>query len=373
MKTRLFAYLLILILNGILGNSCSKDSPQQNWPEGKYNQTMIQHLTGFFENRSDLLTSASLTTQEFIPLSTDSAWHLTQEEKVKLRNVRDGVTFPTSSTILQKVIPLEDVALYMNNTYGGTVGGFVSSAGDVKSLKTLHDLYYGMRLDYSGTKFLPNGGGYAVLRFTSNVTSKLSVPYCKEMGGTRTHSWPNTGGGFTSSTLGNGGFPEYTFDSYYAPNQGGELYEVTPAGNEIIRAQYTGTKWTTTEPATKSAKMGSMYEQIENPIRNGIYVRTIKGELLPAISLAGGRWQIVVDGKTSLVTAAELLTISTFADFRGDSFNIRGFDGNNYYLTTTDTVAYLKYTLDILENGLYGITIPIKEVNKVWEVISGGV
>ena len=37
---------------------------------------------------------------------------------------------------------------------------------------------------------------------------------------------------FTSSTLGNGGFPEYTFDSYYAPNQGGELYEVTPAGSE---------------------------------------------------------------------------------------------------------------------------------------------
>ena len=194
MKTRLFAYLLILTVTGIFGNSCSKDSPQQNWPEGKYNQTMIQYLTGFFENRSDLLTSASLTTQEFIPLSTDSAWHLTQEEKVKLRKVRDCVTFPTSSTILQKVIPLEDVALYMNNTYGGTVGGFVSSAGDVKSLKTLSDVYYGMRLDYKGTKFSPMGGGYAVLRFTSNLTTKLSIPYCKEMGGTRTHSWPNTGG-----------------------------------------------------------------------------------------------------------------------------------------------------------------------------------
>jgi hypothetical protein len=115
MKTRLFVYLLILTVTGILGNSCSKDSPQQNWPEGKYNQTMIQHLTGFLENRSGLLTSASLTAQEFITLSTDSAWHLTQEEKVKLRKVRDGVNFPTNSSILQKVIPLEDVALYMNN------------------------------------------------------------------------------------------------------------------------------------------------------------------------------------------------------------------------------------------------------------------
>jgi hypothetical protein len=372
MRTKISIYLF-LVLSVIFADSCTKDSTAEIWPKGKYNQAAIQNINGFFEQRADLLSLASLQLQEFIVLSTDSAWHLVAADMVKLRKVRDGISFPTSSTLLQKVIPLEDVALYMNNTYGGTVGGFVSAAGDVKSLKTLNDVFYGMRLNYTGTKFLAGGGGYAVLRFTSNVTGKLSIPYCKEMGGTRTHSWPNTGGGFTSSTLGNGGFPEYTYDSYYAPNQGGELYEITPAGNEIMRAQYNGTKWVTTEPATKSVKMVSLNEQVENPIRNGIYARTKGGALLPAISLEGGSWQIIVDGKTSLAAQSDLLTIITLADFRGDTFQVRGFDGKNYYLTTTDAVAYHKYALEIVEKGLYGITVPITEVNKIREVISNGI
>ena len=372
MRTKTSIYLFFLVLAGILGYSCTKDTTTEIWPKGNYNQSVIQSLNGFFEQRANLLTLASLQLPEFIALSTDSAWHLSEPEMVKLRKVRNDVTFPTSSTILQKVIPLEDVALYMNNTYGGTVGGFVSSASDVKSLKTLSDVFYGLRLDYSGTKFLSGGGGYAVLRFTSNVTGKLSIPYCKEMGGTRTHSWPNTGGGFTSSTLGNGGFPEYTFDSYYAPNQGGELFETTPAGNEILRAQFSGTKWTTTEPATKSTKMDALNEQVENPIRNGIYARTKNGTLLPTVSLTGGSWQIIVDGKTSTADSNALVTIITFADFRGDTFMVRGFDGKSYYLTTRDATAQHKYALDIIENGLYGITIPVSEVTKIWEVISNG-
>ena len=370
MKIRISVYLFILILTGILGNSCSKDSPQQNWPDGTYNRSAIQNLTGFFENRANLLTNASLTTPEFIALSTDSAWHLIESEKVKLKKVRDGVSFPINSTVLQKVIPLEDVALYMNNTYGGTVGGFVSSAADVKSLKTLHDIFYGMRLDYSGTKFFPNGGGYAVLRFTSNVPEKISVPYCKEMGGTRTHSWPNTGGGFTSSTLGNGGFPEYTFDSYYAPNQGGELYEVTPAGNEIIRAQYSGTKWMTTEPTTKSAITGNGNEYVDNPVRNGIYVNTNDGTLYPVIALQGGKWQLTGEPKTIIENNQLLVSITTLAEYKGVTFHVRGFDGKSYYLTTNESWSKENLTLDLIEPGFYGITVPIAEVSKVWEVIS---
>ncbi len=370
MKTRISVYVLILILAGILSNSCSKDSPQQNWPEGKYNHTAVQNLTGFFENRANLLTAASLTTPEFIAFSTDSAWHLIETAKVKLRKVRDGVNFPTNSNLLQKVIPLEDVALYLNNTYGGTVGGFVSFAGDVKGLKTLHDIFYGMRLDYSGTKFLPNGGGYAVLRFTSNVPEKLSVPYCKEMGGTRNHSWPNTGGGFTSSTLGNGGFPEYTFDGYYAPNQGGELYEITPSGNEILRAQYNGTKWTTTEPVTKSARIETVNEFIDNPVRNGIYVKSNDGKLYPTIALQGGKWQLAGETKTMIDDIQLLVSITTLAEYKGATFQVRGYDGKNYYLTTNEDITKRRLTLELTERGLYGITVPIAEVSSVWEIIS---
>jgi hypothetical protein len=99
--------------------------------------------------------------------------------------------------------------------------------------------------------------------------------------------------------LGDGGFPEYTFDSYYASNQGGELYEVTPAGNEILRAQFIGTGWVTTEPELKNARDAKISTQVENSIRNGIYARSQGGTIYHVIALPGGRWQILGDKATS--------------------------------------------------------------------------
>jgi hypothetical protein len=372
MKTKPFILFILVCFAIVIGHACSKDESTQNWPEGQFNQPAMQKLSGFPEQRAELLVNATMSLEEFISFSTDSAWHLSDGDKSRLRELRNGVSFPASSTVIQKVIALEDVALYMNNTYGGTVGGFVSSAGDVKSLKTLSDVYYGMRLDYSGTKFSPDGGGYAVLRFTSNVTGNLSIPYCIEMGGTRTHAWPNTGGGFTASSLGDGGFPEYTFDSYYEPNQGGELYEVTPAGNEILRAQFIGTGWVTTEPELKNARDAEIYTRVENPIRNGIYARAQGGAIYPVIALPGGRWKIQGDKATSFTPIDALVSISTFADYKGATFQIRGCDGENYYLTSKDPMTRFNLSLDVIEKGLFGITVPIPAVNKVWEIVSDG-
>jgi len=370
MKIKPFILFVLISLVIVFGHGCSKDEQTQNWPEGQYNQSAMQKLSGFPEQRAELLVKATMSLNEFISFSTDSAWHLSEGDKLRLRELRDGVSFPTASTVIQKVIALEDVALYMNNTYGGTVGGFVSSAGDVKSLKTLSDVYYGMRLDYSGTKFLPDGAGYAVIRFTSNVTGNLSIPYCEEMGGTMAHAWPNTGGGFTASTLGDGGYPEYTFDSYYAPNQGGELYEVTPAGNEILRAQFFGSGWVTTEPKLKNAGDAEIPTQVENPVRNGIYARAKDGAIYPAIAFPGGKWQIQSDKGTYFIEIDALVSISTFAIYKGVTFQIRGCDGENYYLATIDPTTQSNLSLNVVEKGIYGITVPIQDVNKVWETVS---
>ncbi|MDD4922441.1 MAG: hypothetical protein PHS30_08195, partial [Bacteroidales bacterium] len=224
--------LLLILLPGF--SCCDKDSNSTGtiWPEGNYTKSEIQKLTGFPEQKNALLAAAGMSDNEFISFSTDSAWHLSPTDRNRLKILRNSIEAPATNTLLQKVIPLQDVATYMNNTYGGTVGGFICKAADIKSLSTMGDIYDGLRLDYTGTKFLPNGAGYAVIRFTSNNTDKIYTPYCIEMGGTTTHAWPSTGGGFTSSTLGEGGFPEYTFSNYYAPNQGSELYEITPLGNE---------------------------------------------------------------------------------------------------------------------------------------------
>jgi hypothetical protein len=260
---------------------------------------------------------------------------------------------------MEKVIPLQDLATYMNNTYGGTVGGFVSAAADLKSISTMHDIYWGLRLDYPGTKFLPDGAGFAVIRFTSSQNSHLAVPYCIEMGGTKAYAWPSTGGGFTSSTLGDGGIPEYTFDNYYAPNQGAEIYEVTPLGNEILRSTYRLNKWVTTEPSTKSAS------QWVNPVRNGEYGLWEK-DLNPVLSFADGSRQILTPkGKTTDYTG-EIFYVTTFTDYRNVKMRVWGCDEKHYLLTTTDQQAFIRLGLDVIEKGVYGKVVEVAAV-RVWE------
>lgn len=367
MRTKLYTYLLLVLASGMLFQSCSEENTEPTWPKGQYNQTAIQKISGFFEVREDLLNNANMSLSQFISFSTDSAWNLSESDKLRLRQVRDEIKFPNDSTLLQKVIPLEDVALYMNNTYGGTVGGFISSAGDVKSLRKLCDVYHGLRLDYCGSKFSSEGGGYAVLRFTSNVTNHLTIPYCEEMGGTKSFEWPTTGSGFTSSTLGDGGFPEYAFNNYYAPNQGGELYEITPAGNEILRAVYNGYQWITIEPETGRTKSTL---NPDNQIRNGIYARLPEGNIVPVIATKGGKWQIKQGEQTRIVSSQELISISTFAEYQGFTFHVRGCDDVYYYLTTTDLTAQQNLSLNVIEKGIYGVRVNMGEVSRVWEIIS---
>jgi hypothetical protein len=356
---------VLLFFTLILVPSCEeKDTESLSWPEGTYNQSALQKLTGFSEQRAALLLSESMTIHEFIQFSTDSAWHLSETNRTRLKQLRDRINFPSASTVMEKVIPLEEVALYMNNTYGGTVGGFVSAAGDVKMLKTLYEIYYGTRLDYPGTKFRPDGAGYAVIRYTSNATEHLLIPYCVEMGGTRSHAWPNTGGGFTASTLGDGGFPEYVFSGYYAPNQGGEIYEVTPAGNEILRSTYNGTGWVTVEPETK----GTPVVQVKNPIRNGMYTRWKTGEYYPVSGLPGGRWVIKTDLETFSIQPESLVSIQTFGNYRGYTFLIRGYDGENYYLVNTDPEIRNELSLEVIEKGIYGLRVPVSEVKEIREI-----
>jgi|GEM_PF-2176314 len=369
MKTKAFSCFILFSLVVLLGQSCKKDKQEDTWPQGVYNHSAMQNINGFVDQRPVLLANNGVTLTEFIALSTDSAWAMSVTDQTKLMQVRESVSFPVSTTVLQKVIPLEDVGLYMNNTYGGTVGGFVSSAGDVKSLSSLSDIYYGMRLDYPGTKFKADGGGYAILRFTSNLTDNLHIPYCPEMGGTQAHAWPNTGGGFTASSLGDGGFPEYTFNGYYAPNQGGELYEVTPAGNEILRAQYSGTKWSTVEPVSKNAIDLAASAQVKNPIRNGVYAATQGGKLYPALGFSGGKWQIQTETGTMIVQSDALVNVTSYALYKGYSLHVRGCDGLHYYLSTTDPSIRQALSLKSVDKGLYGITVPIKAVDKVWETV----
>lgn len=350
----------------VLTSGCSNsDNDVISWPAGKFDEKYVQDLKGFFDHKNTLLATAGMSNEEFLSFSTDSAWSLSEAGRNKLKLLRNSLSAPTGTTLLQKIIALQDVATYMNNTYGGTVGGFVSVAADVKSLSTMHDVYWGMRLDYPGTKFLPEGAGYAVLRFTSNSTEMLTIPYCVEMGGTYAHAWPNTGGGFTSSTLGKGGVPEYSFSNYFAPNQGSELYEVTTLGSEILRATYKGTKWVTTEPsnASKSAAVDG------SQVRNGIY-GLVENNYYPLLSYQGGKVKIQIAEDDVRDYSGTEYYISSQADYLGKNCRVWNGDADHYFLTFVGDEESMLPGFEVIEKNVFGKLVPIRESSNFKEVIS---
>lgn len=300
--------------------------------EGIHTHPAIQSMKGFEEEKETLLAHENLTVQEFIKLSTDSAWALPPDKQTQLKNIRNGVSKPDPQTLLQKVIPLEDLSTYMNNIYGGTIGGFVAEAADVKSVVTMPDVYWGLRLDYAGTKFREHGAGYAVIRFYSKATAAMTIPYAPELGGTQAHAWPNGGGGFTTSTLGQGGYPEWVMSGYSAPEEGAELYEITPLGREILRSVFKSGKWQTFEsnfyplPQTKSL-------EADQTIRNGLF---------------NGRF------------------ITTYGTYQGHTFIVRALIEGEYHLATTERIAIPGMTT--LEKGVYGLRVPQGEVSNIHEV-----
>lgn len=323
--------LSFLLVGGMI--SCHNDDGLVAVPEGNYTYGIVKNMSGFGEEKAVLFQQMNLSEEEFIELSTDSAWALLPEEQKSLVNVRNGVSKPDAHTLLQKIIPLEDLSTYMNNIYGGTIGGFVAEAADVKSLHTMYDVYWGLRLDYEGTKFKEDGAGYAVIRFYSDAASLMKIPYSPELGGTQEHAWPNGGGGFTTSKLGYGGYPEWVMNGYVAPKEGAELYEITPLGREILRSVFREGRWQTFEsdyyPRPETRVTGKSVV-----VRNGVF-----------------------DNKL----------VTTLGDYHGFTFVVRGLVNGEYHLTSTLPLPVPG--ISTIEKGIYGVNVLQEAVSNVREEI----
>jgi len=236
-------FLSVLLL---LSSCCSSNHvyTQDPGPESGFTRSAISHLDGFGKERRQLLRQHGLKRSDFVRLSTDSAWHLSADDRQLLHAFRISIPKPDSTILLQKVISLEKLEHFRANDAKGIIEGFVAVAADVKKLKSLPDVYGGLRLDYEGTPYDPvNGAGYAVVRFYSRYADELRVPFCQEMGGPDEHAWPCGGGGFTTSWLGDGGFPEWFFDKVHEPKEGAEIYASDPKGNEHLVLVYRQGKW----------------------------------------------------------------------------------------------------------------------------------
>lgn len=319
-----FIPLFALCLCLCVATGCKHDAPltELDVVGGKLNKMAINALTGFSDYRASVLANTGVSEADFIQFSTDSAWSLPPAAQEQLKAVRAKVQQPGKQVLIQKFIPLEEMATYLTNKYGGTVGGFVAWAADVKNLNTMQEVYRGMRLDYDGTKFSEQGIGYAAIRFYSEQPQLISIPYCPEMGGSQAHAWPNGGGGFTTSSLTStlGGIPEWTFSTYVEPTDGAELYEMNANGYEILRGVfYKDTKWVMVDKGYAPTTKSRATTQAEPFVQQTVY-------------------------------------------YKGHPFFLRGtFEGICHLTTFT---PYHDLPLEVVEKGVWGIQVPKAEVEE---------
>lgn len=189
------------------------------------------------KNLGEVLKQQGLTLEEFNKLRLTDVSQLTNDEKALLKMIRESIPMPDSNTLMQKVIPASDVQKYLDGTYT-QIGGFVTRAEDVTQLKTYDDIYNSLRLDYPDTAYdIVSDDTLAVIRYNTNETSKIQIPYSSEMGGVTTGADPFTGNGFTKATNGKI-IPEYKMSDFARIEDGAQLIEIGKDGKETLKAIY---------------------------------------------------------------------------------------------------------------------------------------
>jgi len=207
-------------------------------PPELYDYDYLQSLDGgFTDTISSYAEEQGMTVDEFRALCEKPASEMTEEELTSMNAIRDKQIIPDADTLMQKVITTYDMEKYLSGEYK-TPKGFVSVCADVKQYHTTQDMYYGLRLDYDGTYFKPEGENYAVIRFYAANIDQATIPKSPANGGTVEDPYPFGGAGFTTGTNGRWGSPEWTMAEFTVLNDYAQLFEVQEDGTEILRGVY---------------------------------------------------------------------------------------------------------------------------------------
>jgi hypothetical protein len=197
---------------------------------GTFNKSFIAGINGFSDNIETYLSSRGLTLNEFKSLQQKRYDAMTPIEKGHITAIRNSISSLNSTTIIQKVIPLNKVDDYVVKGYKPR--GFVSTAADSKHLNTYEEIYDGMRLDYKidaiGTQaFNLTDEGCFVIRFRATnahaATPAVDLP--------NPDPFPFTNNGFTSGKNGKLGVPEWKIPD--AEIIEGVIYRKLRNGDEI--------------------------------------------------------------------------------------------------------------------------------------------
>jgi len=222
----------------VIGRILNKEAVPVNDSPTRYDIAYLQSLKGgFVDTIAQYAEEEGLTIEVFKALCAKAAGDMTQDELVKMNNIRTKQMQPTPNTLMQKVITTYDMNKYLSGEYK-TPKGFISICADVKQYKNMHDHYYGLRLDYDGTYFKPDEKSYAVIRFKAANIAKAIIPKSEANGGTFKDPYPFGGAGFTTGTNGYWGSPEWVMPEFTVLNDGAQLFELFPDGTEVLKAIY---------------------------------------------------------------------------------------------------------------------------------------
>ncbi len=207
-------------------------------PKGQFSREALQAQRSFMDDLPGILKQFGMSAERFHALRSMPADMLEEKESTTMHEIREKIPMPTTETLMQKVIPQEDIGRYIHEFT--TIRGYVTRAKDTKQLGDYSSLYDSLRLDYTSTPYNPKKDlSLGIVRFKPVDAEIINIPYGKRMGGVFSWAWPFTGNGFTAA-LNNQAIPEFLIAAgkSVGMQEGAELYEVYKDGTEKLRAVF---------------------------------------------------------------------------------------------------------------------------------------
>nr|WP_205396242.1 hypothetical protein [Streptococcus lutetiensis] len=148
------------------------------------------------------LIEYNTTMANFNRLRATRVVDMTQAEYDMMVDIRNAIPHPTSQTVMQKIIPIEEADNYFEENAWG-IRGYITKREDVTNITNIEEAVKGLRLDYDGSKFVDADGniitsGYVRIEFQTKDTGYIDIPL-GEQNGIGLDPDPATGHGFIKS------------------------------------------------------------------------------------------------------------------------------------------------------------------------------
>lgn len=206
---------------------------------------------------------------EFNRLRNTHVTKMTPSEYDMMLDIRNTLPKPDTSTVMQKIMPIDAEGWMFNQEEDATAGGYVAKRSDVKNITNIHEAVEGLRLDYEGSPFVEtmidaNGNRVAVrdqngnlvlktdaylrLEYTTDETGYITIPYGDMDGNLLDKDGniimdskgkpekvidPASGNGFIKSDSDEFLVPEYRHSDRSRLKQGSKLY-LNVGGEEVL-------------------------------------------------------------------------------------------------------------------------------------------